>query len=154
MNPAGKVWIGRRADAPTEAEGPGTWWQMPQGGIDATEDPRVAALRELSEETSMRSVEIVAETPEWLKYDLPAQLVPHAWGGRYRGQQQKWFLMRFLGADDEIDISPPGHPIEFDDWRWADIDEVCGLIVPFKRTVYDQVVGHFRPLVKAVQSTT
>ena len=149
MNRDGLVWLGRRADAPTEAEGPGTWWQMPQGGIDPQEDPRTAAVRELREETSIESIEIVGETADWLLYDLPGNLVPRAWGGRYRGQQQKWFLARFTGSDDEIDISPPGHPIEFDAWRWAAIDEVCGLIVPFKRTVYDQVVAAFRPMVLA-----
>ncbi|HYM99617.1 MAG TPA: RNA pyrophosphohydrolase, partial [Aestuariivirgaceae bacterium] len=93
LNRPGRVWIGRRHDAPGEPEGPGAWWQMPQGGIDENEDPAKAALRELAEETSIRSVEIIAETPGWYNYDLPSGLRPRAWGGRYRGQKQKWFAM-------------------------------------------------------------
>ena len=100
LNRAGLVWIGRRPDAPAEPEGPGAWWQMPQGGIDADEDPAKAALRELEEETGIRSVEIIAESPGWYTYDLPVELRPQAWGGRYRGQRQKWFAARFTGGDD------------------------------------------------------
>jgi len=144
----GRVWIGRRHDAPGEPEGPGTWWQMPQGGIDENEDPAKAALRELAEETSIRSVEIIAETPGWYNYDLPSGLRPRAWGGRYRGQKQKWFAMRFTGPDDEVVLDRPGFKAEFDAWRWADIDELLDLIVPFKREVYSQVVGEFAALAK------
>ena len=98
INAQGLVWIGCRADTKNEAEGRGAWWQMPQGGIDANEDPRKAALRELFEETGIRSAEVIAEHPDWINYDLPRDLVGKAWGGRYRGQTQKWFAMRFLGA--------------------------------------------------------
>jgi putative (di)nucleoside polyphosphate hydrolase len=148
LNRGGQVWIGRRHDAPGEPEGPGAWWQMPQGGIDETEDPAKAALRELHEETGIRSVEIIAESPGWYTYDLPPDLRPKAWGGRYRGQKQKWFAMHFAGRDDEVTLERPGHKPEFDAWRWAGIDELIGLIVPFKRAVYEQVVREFARLAK------
>lgn len=148
LNRLGQVWIGRRPDAQGEPEGPGAWWQMPQGGIDENEDPAKAALRELTEETSIRSVAIIAESPGWYSYDLPSGLRPRAWGGRYRGQKQKWFAMRFLGQDDEVVLERPGHKQEFDAWRWAGIDELEGLIVPFKREVYSQVVREFASLAK------
>jgi putative (di)nucleoside polyphosphate hydrolase len=148
LNRAGSVWIGRRHDAPGEPEGPGTWWQMPQGGIDGDEDPAKAALRELEEETGIRSVAMLAESPRWYAYDLPEHLRPEAWGGRYRGQKQKWFAARFLGSDEEVQIARSGHTQEFDAWRWADIGELPGLIVPFKRTVYEQLLRDFRHLAR------
>ena len=149
LNAKGQVWLGRRHDAPTEAEGPGSWWQMPQGGIDEGEDAAKAALRELYEETGIRSVEIIATSPRWYTYDLPPELARKAWGGRYRGQKQKWFAARFLGTDDEIAVQrPPGHQVEFEAWRWADMSELIGLIVPFKRAVYAQVVADFAALAK------
>ena len=146
LNGAGRVWIGRRNDAPGEPEGPCAWWQMPQGGIDDAEDPAKAALRELAEETGIRSVKIIAESADWFRYDLPPNLRPKAWGGKYGGQKQKWFAMRFTGSDDEVDLHRPGHKPEFDAWRWAGIDELIGLIVPFKRAVYQEVVREFAPL--------
>lgn len=146
INTSGLVWMGRRTDQPDE-EGQGQWWQMPQGGIDAGEDPRQSAARELYEETGVRSVSFLSEAPEWYCYDLPPHLVGTAWGGRYRGQKQRWFAFRFVGQDSEIDIAAPGHKPEFDRWRWVGIDEVTSLIVPFKRRVYERVVEVFRPLV-------
>ena len=148
LNRAGRIWIGRRHDVLGEPEGPGVWWQMPQGGIDEDEDPAAAALRELAEETGIRSVGIIAESAAWYTYDLPPNLRPKAWGGRYRGQKQKWFAMRFTGSDDEVALERPGHKPEFDAWRWAGIDELLGLIVPFKRGVYSEVVREFSAVAK------
>jgi putative (di)nucleoside polyphosphate hydrolase len=149
LNRQGLVWVGRRADAPGEPEGPGTWWQMPQGGLDEGEDPEAGALRELYEETGMRSVRLVAELPGWHAYDLPPELQGKAWGGRYRGQKQKWYAARFVGEDGEIDIAPAaGHQIEFDRWRWAPLGELVAMTVPFKRSVYERVVQAFAHLAR------
>jgi putative (di)nucleoside polyphosphate hydrolase len=145
LNRCGQVWIGKRSHVPNE-EGTGQWWQMPQGGIDEGEDPAKAALRELREETSIRSVKIVAESPDWYYYDLPTRLLGTAWKGRYRGQKQKWYAMRFTGEEREINLSPPGHKPEFDDWRWVAMQDLPQLIVPFKRKVYEEVVAAFRHL--------
>ena len=149
INRAGLVWIGYRADAKNEAEGRGAWWQMPQGGIDPGEDPQAAAIRELYEETCISSVKVLAELPGWLTYDLPRDLIGKAWGGRYRGQKQKWFAFRFLGDDSEISIDPPpGHEREFVAWRWAPAGELMDLIVPFKRDVYRQVLAEFASMAR------
>ncbi len=145
LNRDGLVWVGHRPDEPDE-EGSGQWWQMPQGGIDGGEDPRKAAVRELREETGVTSAEVIAEAPEWYYYDLPPHLIGKSWGGRYRGQKQRWFAFRFLGDDREIDLAPHGHKAEFDRWRWAAMDELETLIVPFKRKVYRQVIREFRYL--------
>jgi len=142
LNRGGLVWVGQRADMPGDAEGPGAWWQMPQGGIDHGEVPRRAALREVYEETGMRSLQILGETQHWLTYDLPEELIGVAWGGKYRGQRQKWFAMRFTGNETEIDISPRnGHDIEFQAWRWCSVDVLADSIVSFKRQVYLAVVA-------------
>ncbi|HEX2840559.1 RNA pyrophosphohydrolase [Hyphomicrobium sp.] len=147
LNQVGRIWVGQRADTPGDAEGRGTWWQMPQGGIDENEDPSKAALRELREETAIRSVEIISETPDWLYYDLPPHLIGKAWGGRYRGQRQKWFAVRFLGEDSEIDLGVPGTPnAEFIAWRWCQPEDLAAAIVPFKRDVYVEVLRIFQPL--------
>ncbi len=149
MNRKGLVWVGRRPDAKASPEGPGSWWQMPQGGIDDGEDAQTAALRELFEETGMRTVEFVAEHPEWVRYDLPPSLLGKAWGGRYRGQKQKWFLLRLAGKDSEIDIEPRnGLEVEFDAWKWIQAADLVDMIVPFKRDVYRAVVNEFAPLIR------
>jgi len=149
LNNQGLVWAGRRI-APTDSEMAGAThlWQMPQGGIDKGEDPYEAAVRELYEETGIRSVSLLAEAPEWISYDLPAHLVGIALKGKYRGQTQRWFAFRFEGDENEIAINPPpgGHTPEFDSWAWKPMDDLPGLIVPFKRDVYDQVIAMFRHL--------
>jgi putative (di)nucleoside polyphosphate hydrolase len=132
------VFVGRRIDMP-----PGfSAWQMPQGGIDPGETPVQAALRELYEETGTDKAEIIGETRDWLCYDLPAPLAVTAWKGRYRGQRQKWFLMRFLGTDIDIDLQR--HHAEFDAWKWIEPEELPGLIVAFKRPIYVAVLEEFR----------
>ena len=142
INRAGLVWVGRRR--PKWAGDSGSYiWQMPQGGISAGEACRAAALRELEEETGAVSVEVLAEAPRWLSYDLPDELLGVALKGRYRGQRQKWFAMRFAGDDAEIDISPRGRKAEFDDWRWAPVTDIPRLAVPFKRQVYEDVARVF-----------
>jgi len=149
INRAGLVWVGLRADVPDEPEGPGQWWQMPQGGIDEGEDPRAAALRELDEETGIRTVEVISESSGWFTYDLPAELVGKAWGGRWRGQKQKWYAVRFLGEEAEIDITPAdGHAPEFIAWKWIPVGDLVPSVVPFKRDVYRAVVAEFAPLAR------
>jgi putative (di)nucleoside polyphosphate hydrolase len=144
FNRAGLVLVARRADMPN-AEGAAGGWQLPQGGMDEGEDPAVAVLRELEEEVGTRNAVILAEHPEWLTYDLPAQLIGVALGGRYRGQAQKWFALRFLGEDSEIRLDLDPHP-EFDAWRWARLAELPGMAVPFKRVIYERLARDFADL--------
>jgi putative (di)nucleoside polyphosphate hydrolase len=150
INAENRVFIGRRrSEAGPEHVGDGYAWQMPQGGIDPGEEPYLAALRELHEETNVRSVSLLAEAPDWYAYDLPAMIAGRAWRGRYRGQTQKWFAFRFEGEDSEIDIRAPAggrHKPEFDEWRWERMDRLSDLIIPFKRPVYEKVVAVFRHL--------
>ncbi len=135
FNAEGLVWVGRRV-----REGAG--WQMPQGGIDDGETPLAAGLRELAEETGIRSVVVLGETADWLTYELPPDLPrPPRWAARYRGQRQKWLALRFVGSEDEIDLDAD-HP-EFDAWRWVPLAEVPGLVVPFKRPVYERIAAEF-----------
>lgn len=145
LNKDGKVWIGRRAmDRVVQQDEPGSW-QMPQGGIDAGEDPLPAALRELEEETGISQVDVIAESDGWFSYDLPAHLLGKALKGKYCGQKQKWFAMRYLGSDDEIDLSE-AEDDEFDAWRWEDAQVLPDLIIEFKRPVYEQVIEAFAHL--------
>ena len=149
LNREGHAFVGRRADSSDAPEGAGTWWQMPQGGLDEGEDPETAARRELAEETGVRSARFVARTRDWLTYDLPNALVGIAWEGRYRGQKQIWFAARFEGADSEIDLGPrEGHEQEFDAWRWATLEELPSLVVPFKRKVYRRVIEELGALAR------
>lgn len=135
----GRVLVAQRIDTPGPA------WQMPQGGIDAGETPRAAALRELHEEVGTDQAEILAESADWIRYELPCALIPKVWGGRFRGQEQKWFAARFLGADSAIDIATRNP--EFSAWRWAEIEDLPDLIVPFKRALYARLVTEFSPVV-------
>jgi putative (di)nucleoside polyphosphate hydrolase len=150
LNDEGRVFIGRRLGGPEHVDETHVW-QMPQGGIDEGEDPYSAALRELYEETNVRSVEMIGEVADWLRYDIPRDIASHAWKGRYRGQTQKWYAFRFLGRDSEIDIARPGggaHKPEFVEWRWEKIENLPGLIIAFKRNVYERVVREFSHLAK------
>jgi putative (di)nucleoside polyphosphate hydrolase len=149
LNRDGKAFIGRRIDGPEHVDKTHAW-QMPQGGIDTGEQPWPAALRELREETNIQSVERIAEIAEWLKYEIPRELVGQAWKGKYRGQTQKWFAARFIGDDGEIDVEHPdgAHEPEFAAWRWEPMAKLPDLIVPFKRAVYERVVREFRHLAK------
>jgi putative (di)nucleoside polyphosphate hydrolase len=145
FNTQGRVFIGRRLGGPEHVDATHSW-QMPQGGIDEGEDPFEAALRELYEETSIRSIRRLGEVEGWLKYDIPRDIAGQAWKGRYRGQKQKWFALRFTGNENEIDIATPGgggHKPEFVEWRWEKLENTPALIVPFKRGVYDDVVRNF-----------
>jgi len=150
INPQGLVFVGRRkSKRPPEAGLNGHEWQMPQGGIDSGETPLNAALRELREETSVRNASLLAESPQWLSYDLPTDLSKKSWKGRYRGQTQKWFALSFTGKDSEIEIDAPDggkHRAEFDAWRWEKLSRLPELIVPFKREVYVQVCAQFAHL--------
>ncbi len=149
FNRDGRVWIGHRNDAEAEGEGQGHWWQMPQGGLDPDEDPEKAAYRELFEETSIKSVELIRAADGWFTYDLPLELVGVSWKGRYRGQKQKWFALRFTGTEAEIDVLKPGggkYKPEFSHWRWEALARLPDLVVPFKRKVYDQVLAAFHDI--------
>ena len=139
LNGEGKVWVGARTDNPEDA------WQMPQGGIDKGEDPWATALRELEEETGVapQLVERIAQCPERLRYDLPEEWRPRLWGGKWLGQEQDWFLCRFLGQDGDVHIATE-HP-EFRAWKWVEPEQLPGLIVPFKRALYVQLLIAFEP---------
>jgi putative (di)nucleoside polyphosphate hydrolase len=141
----GQVLVARRRDVPRHLGG----WQMPQGGIEAGEDPRVAVLRELGEEIGTSHAEIIGEHPEWLSYDLPANRIGRALGGRYRGQTQLWFALRFLGEDSDIRLDADPHP-EFDAWRWAGLEELINLAPDFKRPIYAALVLSFAPLARSI----
>ena len=139
INKDGHVFVARRIDSTSEA------WQMPQGGIDEGEEPQVAAMRELLEETGTDKASIIAESEKWHAYDLPVHLVPRLWGGKFRGQRQKWFAMRFEGQDSDINIET--HCPEFCEWKWIPIRQLPEIIVPFKRVLYQSLVDEFLPIV-------
>ena len=150
LNRKGLVFIGRRTDGPEHVDATHVW-QMPQGGVDPGEDTYKCALRELHEETNIRSVEHLATIDEWLRYDIPREIVGQAWKGKYRGQEQKWFALRFTGDDGEIDVKHPAggsHKPEFVEWRWARTNELPSLVVPFKRKTYERVVKEFAQYAK------
>ena len=140
LNRQGEVFVGKRIDQTVEG------WQMPQGGIDEGEDPPQAALRELKEEAGTAKAIIIAEMDEWITYDLPSHLVGIAFHGRYRGQRQKWFALRFTGEDSDINLY--AHEPEFSTWKWLDLEELPRVIVPFKRDSYAKVIAAFRHLAK------
>ena len=141
LNPQSKVFVAQRIDSSSEA------WQMPQGGIDAGEAPLDAAWREMEEEIGTKSATLLGESRDWLRYDLPVELVPHVWKGRFRGQEQKWFAFRFTGADGDININTADP--EFLAWRWVEMAELAQLIVPFKRRIYEDVIREFAPLAQS-----
>lgn len=139
VNSARQVFVAKRIDMTSEA------WQMPQGGIDEGETPLICAQRELKEEIGTDKAVLIAESAGWYEYDLPAELVPMIWGGRFRGQRQKWFAMRFTGQDSDIDLQTE-HP-EFCEWKWVEPDGLPGLIVPFKRDLYSALLKEFGPVI-------
>jgi putative (di)nucleoside polyphosphate hydrolase len=135
----GLVCVARRIDTPGDA------WQLPQGGVDKGEKPRKAVLRELKEEIGTDCAEIIGKSRQWYRYDLPLHLRGKVWGGKYRGQKQRWFALRFLGTDADIDLAAHEHP-EFDAWRWVPLSTIPNLAVAFKRTLYADLVAEFTPL--------
>lgn len=141
LNGVGQVFVAQRIDTAEPA------WQMPQGGIDDDEDPLAAAFRELEEEIGTAKADVIAETDGWLRYELPADLQNKVWKGKYRGQKQKWYLMRFTGNDADINLET-SHP-EFSAWRWIEFERLPELIIGFKRVLYEQVVAAFAEQVAA-----
>jgi putative (di)nucleoside polyphosphate hydrolase len=145
LNAEGRIWLGRRFDELVLGEAEKRW-QMPQGGIDENEEPEAAAFRELREETGIHSAALLARSSAWIQYELPNAAVGKALGGKYRGQRQLWFAMRFLGEEREIDLNLHGHKPEFDAWKWASSREVLDTIVDFKRSAYESVLAEFKRL--------
>ena len=147
FNAQGQVLVAQRID------NPGPAWQMPQGGIDKDEDPEIAVMRELEEEIGTRNAEIIAETEDWLYYDIPDEISAKLWKGKYKGQRQMWYALRFMGNDQDIQLDAHSHP-EFSTWKWVDLDSVPSLIVPFKRDLYQQIVEAFRPVAEEIKNVS
>lgn len=145
FNDDGLVFVARRIDTPVEA------WQLPQGGIDDGEDPADAVLRELEEEIGTRNVKIIGPARQWRHYDLPAELADRVWRGRFRGQRQMWYALRFTGVEDDIRLDASGHP-EFDAWRWISLDQLPALAIDFKRQLYADLVAEFATLAGPTRS--
>ena len=138
LNSKKQVFVGKRKDNPKDK------WQMPQGGVDQNEDLLSAMKRELAEETSIVSIKIIKELKEWLQYDLPKELLGKIWGGKYRGQKQKWFFVKFLGSDDEININTKN--AEFIEWKWVEMEKLPDLIVPFKKKIYEKILSELKKI--------
>jgi putative (di)nucleoside polyphosphate hydrolase len=143
FNSDGMVFVARRIDTPFEA------WQLPQGGIKRREKPRNAVLRELKEEIGTDKAKILAKSSRWLSYDLPDDIAKRVWRGRYGGQKQRWFALKFTGTAPDIDLAASDHP-EFDAWRWIPIDDLPSLAIWFKRSLYEEIVSEFRHLTQIV----
>ncbi|MEP2736242.1 MAG: RNA pyrophosphohydrolase [Erythrobacter sp.] len=145
VNEAGRVFVGKRIEHREGGNEPGDWWQMPQGGVDAGEDMEAAAFRELEEETgvSAANASVIARTSDPIRYDLPQKLIGKLWKGKYRGQEQIWFLMRFTGSDADVNLNAHD-PAEFCEWKWVEAETLTDLIIPFKRDVYEEVLKEFR----------
>ncbi|GLQ07872.1 RNA pyrophosphohydrolase [Sneathiella chinensis] len=141
INRHGQVFVGKRIDMASDH------WQMPQGGIDAGEDPLTAARREVLEEIGTDKIELIYELPDWLTYDLPDHLIGKVWKGKYRGQKQKWFLFQLTGADEDINIFTEHQ--EFSEWRWLEVSELPKRIVPFKKDIYEILVERFTPYIQS-----
>jgi len=143
VNGEGHAFVGKRIDTKE-----GDWWQMPQGGVDKGEDLHSAVMRELAEETGVQPhhVAIIGQSREPIRYDLPEELIGKLWGGKFRGQEQVWFLMRFSGMDNDIDLTAHNPP-EFCDWKWVEPDSLPDLIIPFKKRVYRTILEEFRDLI-------
>jgi putative (di)nucleoside polyphosphate hydrolase len=144
FNADGKVFVGERLDAPGA-------WQLPQGGVDKGEKPRQAVMRELEEEIGTAKAEILAKSAEWMAYDLPPEIAARVWGGRFRGQKQRWFALRFTGEDREIDPANVKHP-EFVGWKWVRLEDIPKLIVGFKKPLYQALAAEFKPLARELKA--